>query len=484
VVQALSRALIMDAQPDEAFTLIEQELESLRQVDAEHALRLEAELCATARMVPGWAERVSGRLTGAPDYRGQTPGERLMLACVAGELVCRGVDAAGAGALAMRAFGDGALLDVATAESPVFFWACAALMWSDRLGDALLQLDAAATDAQRRGSVVGAFQAAAWRAETNFRAGRLALAIADATMAIEMTTDRREAMITAVLAPAWLVLALLEQGRTDAAEAALGAAPPPELVGDHGVVVPLLFARGSLQMLRREPRAAAENFQRIGRILIRDRIPGPGMMPWRSAGALAQAALGDDGAARELMEEELELTRAFGAPRALGTALRAAVAIAEPTRRVTLASEAVEVLAASEARLQHAHALCDLGAALRRRGRRIDARGPLRESLELALACDATALVNRAQAELAASGERARRLRASGREALTPAELRVARLAADGLTNRDVAQSLFVTVKTVETQLGQAYMKLGIGSRLELSSALGARGAGEAAIPD
>jgi DNA-binding CsgD family transcriptional regulator len=116
-----------------------------------------------------------------------------------------------------------------------------------------------------------------------------------------------------------------------------------------------------------------------------------------------------------------------------------------------------------------------LGSALRRGGQPKDARAPLREALDLALRCGAPQLAGRAREELVAAGARPRRARLTGVESLTGSELRVARMAADGLTNREIAQALFVTVRTVEGHLTHAYGKLGIRTRAELEQALKAR---------
>ena len=86
--------------------------------------------------------------------------------------------------------------------------------------------------------------------------------------------------------------------------------------------------------------------------------------------------------------------------------------------------------------------------------------------------CGALRLAGRAREELVAAGARPRRAALSGRDALTPSERRVAQLAADGMTNREIAQALFVTEKTVETHLGRAFMKLGVRSRKQLAQAL------------
>jgi DNA-binding NarL/FixJ family response regulator len=158
----------------------------------------------------------------------------------------------------------------------------------------------------------------------------------------------------------------------------------------------------------------------------------------------------------------------------MGVALRTVAALGRSADAVEPLREAVEVLEASELRLEHAYALHDLGAALRRAGARREARVPLRVALELAVACDAARLRDRARDELLASGARPRRIATTGRDALTPAELRVAELAAQGRANREIAQELFVTIKTIETQLSQAYSKLGIHGRSQLVDALSA----------
>ena len=132
------------------------------------------------------------------------------------------------------------------------------------------------------------------------------------------------------------------------------------------------------------------------------------------------------------------------------------------------------MLEGSRARLELAKALADLGAALRRDRRPSDAREPLRRALELADACGADG-ARRARA--LASSTRPARARArpplGGVDALTASERRVAGFAAEGQSNRDIAQALFVTPKTVEVHLSNAYRKLGIRSRRELAGALG-----------
>jgi DNA-binding CsgD family transcriptional regulator len=152
-------------------------------------------------------------------------------------------------------------------------------------------------------------------------------------------------------------------------------------------------------------------------------------------------------------------------------------------RGLELLREAVAVLAQSTAPLEHARALTSFGSALRRAGLRAEAREHLRQGLDLAHALGALALVERAREELTVAGARPRRDALRGRDALTSSELRVARLAADSSTNRQIAEALFITLRTVETHLTSSYAKLGIGSRRELAAALDAQALGREPEP-
>jgi len=144
------------------------------------------------------------------------------------------------------------------------------------------------------------------------------------------------------------------------------------------------------------------------------------------------------------------------------------------TQQIELLSEGATLLGSSPARLDHARALVDLGAALRRHGRRTDAREPLRAGLEAARRCGSLPLAERAHEELTTAGAKPRRLQFSGAESLTASEWRVAQLAARGASNRDIAAALFISTRTVENHLSRVYRKLDISSRDRLDAALGA----------
>jgi DNA-binding NarL/FixJ family response regulator len=169
---------------------------------------------------------------------------------------------------------------------------------------------------------------------------------------------------------------------------------------------------------------------------------------------------------------ELADVRVFGGARALGLASRVAGLAEGGERGLELLQESMATLRDSPARLELAHSLTELGAAVRRAGHRAAAGDLLAEALELSVRCGARRLAARVREELKATGARPRRVWRTGVEALTPSELRIVRLAADGHTNREIAHELYVTLKTVEGHLSRAYTKLGITGRGELPGVL------------
>jgi DNA-binding CsgD family transcriptional regulator len=304
----------------------------------------------------------------------------------------------------------------------------------------------------------------------HLRAGNLADAEADARVALE--TGPRLPGFHAACALAVLLETLAERGEFEAAEAADTryrlAEQFPAMI--HGAW--LLAARGRLRLAELQPAAALGDLAAVGDLCARLHSPSPTTAPWRSDAALAHLALGASAKARALAAEEVTLAQAYHGPRALGIALRAAGLTEGGRRGIELLRQAAGVLENSAARLEHARAMTDLGAALRRAGQRAESREILRPALDLAHRCGALALAERARAELVTAGGRPRRLVLSGLDSLTPSERRVAQLAAVGLSNRDIAQNLFITSRTVEGHLTHAYHKLAITSREQLPAAL------------
>jgi DNA-binding CsgD family transcriptional regulator len=268
-----------------------------------------------------------------------------------------------------------------------------------------------------------------------------------------------------------LVNALVDQGELDAAEEVLAPLDCEGESGSHSAAV-LRVARGRLRIGQGRVAEGLEDFLAVGARLTRGMVTCPGFLPWRSEAALAHLALGDRDAAGRLAAEELELAQAFGAPRALGVAKRAAGVVAGGDRGVSLLREAIDAFERGDARLERARALADLGALLRRRNRRTEARELLREALDAAHRSGAKPLAEQAETELRATGARPRRVVLTGLDSLTASERRIAELASQGLTNREIAQTLFVTARTVEGHLTSVFRKLRVDSRDELPAVL------------
>jgi DNA-binding CsgD family transcriptional regulator len=263
----------------------------------------------------------------------------------------------------------------------------------------------------------------------------------------------------------------IERGAVDEAAALGPLAEALETPEDHTYVSDLLIARGRLRIAQGQVRQGVEDLLWCGRRLEALNIRWPG--DWRVFAAPALASLGDQETATSLAREQLAIARQVGAPGAVGMSLRAAALAIGGDERLPLLQEAVSVLEHSAARLQLAHALADLGTELTRVRRRREGREIQRRAMTLADQCGATPLSERARTELQAGPGRRARVELTGPHALTAAEWRVCRQAADGRTNREVAEALFVTEKTIERHLSSAYQKLGIRSRFQLAEAIG-----------
>jgi DNA-binding CsgD family transcriptional regulator len=197
----------------------------------------------------------------------------------------------------------------------------------------------------------------------------------------------------------------------------------------------------------------------------------PAFVPWRSQAAQALLGLGRAEEAAALAEEEAEMARVWGTPRPIARALQVQ-AIADPDLALPRLREAVGLLEGSPAKLEFARALTALGTALRRDRQPAEAREPLGRALEIAGQCDASTLVEHIRSEIYATGARPRQNGAGGIGALTASERRVVDLAAEGRSTHDIAQALYVTPRTIDVHLGNAFQKLGVRSRRELSSVL------------
>jgi DNA-binding CsgD family transcriptional regulator len=287
----------------------------------------------------------------------------------------------------------------------------------------------------------------------------------------------QEGDFTPGLAFAATVLAdvAVEAGELDEAEELIGLVPQEGWAAGVGTVL-IPAARGRLRLAQGRPAEALADFERCASMFSPDvwgtEMRDVGYVHARAGAAQALLRLGERESARQMAQAELRDVRVFAGPRALGVASRVAGLAQGSERGIELLYESVASLRDSPALLELAHSLAELGAALRRAGQRAAAREPLAEALDLAARCGARRLAARAREELKATGARPRRAWRTGVEALTPSELRIVRLAAEGRTNREIAHELYVTLKTVEGHLSRAYAKLGIVGRAELPGVL------------
>ncbi len=442
----------------------------------EDRLPLDARLAVTNWFALGTARGSFEHLAGFAGLEGRTAEERVLLALLAQRLLNAPRPAAEVGAVALRAVGDGAL--ARGTEVDLLPWGICmhVLICIEAVQECERELVAARTRLTG-GGVPSDFVCIAMSAGfLGWLTGDLRRAEAEATTSLEALAlvDASPARYALRAVGARVAtMAQIELGKLDEAAATLAAfdAQPPEDDGPSVPVTRLRLARATYALATGDPGTALAQARRLE---AEEREMGANSVAvsWRGAAALALARLGREDEAREVAAEQLAAARAFGAPGELGAALRV-VAKVDGARRLERLEEAVAVLERSQARLQLAAALADLGEALGVTGRRTDAREPLTRALELADACGARPLAQRAADALAALGDRPRRISEAGVDELTASERRVAQLAAAGRTNREIAQELFVTPKTVENHLRHAYAKLGIGGRRELIGVLG-----------
>jgi len=358
-------------------------------------------------------------------------------------------------------------------DSLTAVYALLALIWNDELGTARGICDRVLAAARRRGSMSMVAHASCLHSMIMRRLGRLEEAAADARLALDFKLATSPPLAVA-WAAALCVDALTCLGRLAEADAvAEVTGEPPE-----GWIHTLTFrqARGALRVAQHRPADALEDLLAAGAGWQALLVENPAVARWRTAAAAAYRALGRPDEAAALAGEQLALARKSGSPVTLGVALRVHGMSSVRDHEGESLAEAVSLLEPTPARYELALALAGYGAWLRRAGRRAEARPPLRRALDLAERTGAAGLAGDVRRELLAAGARPRRTALTGPDALTSAERRVAGLAADGRSNRQIAEHLFITQATVETHLRHAFGKLGITSRADLPLGLADHG--------
>lgn len=395
-------------------------------------------------------------------------GHRLLSGALSREALRHGAPASRVGALA-RASLLPLCRTMASDETAVRQDACCTAILADEFEVAGQALEHELDVARRRGSPFGYGHAIALRSLLWWRQGRAAEAELDAQIALEQAGSSPVAALLAVhtLARVMMQRELPAQAAAMLATYGLDGPLPDLLMSVH-----LLAARIPVRLACGERDGAASDAGELTRHVARAGAAGAPAFPWRIPLAAVARAEGDRERARRLVAEQLELAEQFGASTLECEGLIALAGLSSAGERVGLLQRAIVRAAAARLRHYEARATVELGAALRRAGRRREARVRLTAGIELAEKLDDTAIRARGLAELETAGARPRRDRFAGRDGLTASELRVARLALQGLGNREIGEELFVTVKTVETHLSRVYAKLDIKSRRELTGKL------------
>jgi class 3 adenylate cyclase/DNA-binding CsgD family transcriptional regulator len=452
----------------EAFRLGRAVLGENGEGDSDMALSLHTELINAGWFEPEHLQTAVAEVEKlSEDSLPDTVGADLVRATLAYDETRRGAERERAAELARRAVAP-QRLDGLGARA--LHLAAYTLTMSGYPDEALAVYDRALRGAYARGDNIWASGCALFRAYTQLRRGDLAAVESDLGRYAELMEWETAYLYSgAFRGELWR-----ERGDLDAAEKAIARAGIPDHVPPNGHLLFLQLSRARLRVEQRRYEDAIRELRTLGENIEALGISNAAFHDWRTELALALNAAGRGKEAIPVAVDAVERARDWGAPPALGAALRGLGLIEGGSSGEKLLQESVAVLEGSQGRLEYAKALVELGAALRRSNKRVESREHLRQGLELAHKLTAKVLAERAQMELAATGARPRRLMLSGLDSLTPSERRVAEMAAENMTNKDIAQALFVTPKTVEVHLSSVYRKLEISSRVQLPDALAA----------
>jgi DNA-binding CsgD family transcriptional regulator len=470
VALSLGRAVSTMGDWVRAFEVVEQ---ASRTVDSHGAvgLLLEAELLAFAHVYAQLRPRVGDRV--GRYLRRLQRGEHvdaIVLGALSPWLLCEHPPAERAVQAAEAALADDRLTapTVNTPILPLIGWT---LLGAGRMARAGEIFDAAMVQARRRGELVTIGWASTFRSDVSYRQGEVVKAEGEARVGWELAAGegiRAFEPLILTIAAAMFVNALVARGELDEAQRIVDRLPAP-LPPRSEVFLP---ARAELRLAQGRTDEAIADLRAVG-ALLGEEFYKP-VQNWRARLAMTLASTGAREEAQALAAAELEQARRWDVPLAIGVALTAAGVVEGGADGAALLEQAVSVLAQTEGRLDHALALIEFGALLRRSGSRAAAREPLRAGMDLAARCGATTYADRAHAELVAAGSRPRRDRRylTGPESLTAGEFRVATLAAEGLTNREIAQRLYVTQAAVQFHLRNTFRKLDIRARGDIAAVL------------
>ncbi|MGW0558947.1 helix-turn-helix transcriptional regulator [Streptomyces sp. NPDC002926] len=304
--------------------------------------------------------------------------------------------------------------------------------------------------------------------------GTIALRRGELDVAVEHSSAAlAEASTRSLNTHGWLALATLAEAHTSignhekAAQCFATAAAPALFQTRSGLHY--LYARGRHHLAGGRPYAALADFMTCGEQMQQWNLDTPVLVPWRVGAAEAWLSLAQQQKASALLEAQLAMC-GFGTTRSQGMALRCVAATRDFKDRLTILNKSLHLLQASGDRYELVRTLADLSSAHRAIGDKDKARTAALRARRMAKVCHADTLSDslmvattrfESTSDWSATKER-------GFDKLSKSEQRVATLAARGLTNREIAEELFVTVSTVEQHLTRVYKKMNVRSREDL----------------
>ncbi len=394
-----------------------------------------------------------------------THSDRLLFALAASALAFEGRDSGMARMLALRALGDGRLLEEETCDGKGYYIVTGVLAWTDSFTENLAAVDAAVEDSHRRGSAMGFATASFCRGFAHLRRGGLREAVTDLDAALAMRSRGWKEYVET--ATAGLAFAHVGLGHH---EEALALEPELRELAKADELLSALprMAAGLVRATHGDHQQALLDYRAAARLL-EPHATNPALGEWRELAAWSLGALGRRAEAQVLAAEAVAQAREWGAPRTMGFALRTLGNLVAPAEGITHLREAMRLFESCEAGFYLARVRLDLGTLLvGSASTRAEGMELLQQALEQGREADLPPIVRRAARVLVQHGIRVAEPVDSPLSQLTSGERRVVELAATGRTNRRIAQELFVTVKAVEWHLSNAYRKLGISSRAQL----------------
>ncbi|MFJ1747941.1 ATP-binding protein [Streptomyces sp. NPDC088116] len=458
-----------------AFELVEEVLEAIEAetgenpTPADRALRT---LVESVYLISGIDEKatlgaVKRRFRDYVPPQGDTAEERQLLAMLSslGTLDGRPATEVAAQAEKVLRIGDVAL------GGWTLLGASLSLYLADDIDPALNALTTLLEHARSRGEAWTCTLAASTRAEVHRWTGNVGEALSDAQFSFDLTLQESWAP-NVVLPQAALASALVRRGEPERAQEVLDVVTRPRL--DHFTVEYhwYLMARARVRTALGDRERGLIHLYRCRDSLAEAGIGNPVLAPWWFDAAEALAGLGRHHEGLDILEGVEERVHRWGTKRAAGMLGMARGVLTRGDAGIELLTEAVNTLADSPGKLEQARAEYLLGRRLYRRGDADGARDRLRRSIDLSVLCRDKLQLDQSLPALTEAGGRLRSGTASPADALSGSERRVVEQVLAGATNREIAESLFLTQRTVEFHLTSVYRKLGIRGRQELADVL------------